>query len=129
MDASLVASSCVFKGLPSATFGFGVCYQARVQLHQCQLVSWGMVGILAYGTGTSALIVGGSVSKCSKAAVICHDSASIKARSLMASGNPVTFMVAESAAMRLFNCTSEDTTPYMIQGSGHMVRECCKPAE
>lgn len=129
VDASLVASNSVFKDLPSATFGFGVCYQARVQLHHCQLLCWGKVGVLAYGTGTSALITGGSIEKSTKAAVICHDSATVKARSLTACGNPVSFMVADAGAMRLFNCSSEDETPYSVHGSGHLYRESCTPAE
>lgn len=129
VDANLVASNSIFRDLPSATFGFGVCHQSRVQLHNCQLTGWGQVAVLAYGTGTSTLITGGIIQNSSKAAVICHDSATLKARSLKAVGNQISFMAADSAAMRLFNCTSEDVTPYAVHASGSIHRECCTPAE
>ena len=120
-----MASSSVFQDIPLATFGFVVCFQARMQLHHCKLERWGAVGMLAYGTGTCAQIVGGAIEGCSEAAVLCHDSATVKARALKCSGNPVTFMATSSGSIRLSHCTSEDPTPYTAHDNGQLLREHC----
>jgi hypothetical protein len=129
VDSSLVASNTAFKDLSSAPFGFGVCNQARLQLNHCQVINWGQVAVLTHGTGSASVITGGVIEKCSKAALLCHDSATTKARALKVCKNAVSFMVAESATMRLFDCESEDPSPYSVHGNGQLFREGCSPAE